>query len=182
MKFTLELSDRDLQFFRDALRQARRAVKDADERDILDAIETILGEIRDQDPLPDFVARRIPHIESMFDMLSDDEWALPAEARERVLAAFAYFADPEDLLPDHIPVIGYLDDVIVIELVVRELEHVREAYGDFCRFRSDFDRDLQSTDPLIRRDRLDRRRRQLHQRMQRRTAADRRKGKRSALW
>ena len=45
-----------------------------------------------------------------------------------------YFGDPEDILPDHIPVIGYLDDVIMIELVVRELAHVRDAYDDFCDY------------------------------------------------
>ena len=112
-------------------------------------------------------------------MLTDEEWQLPEVDRERLLAAFVYFADPEDILPDDIPVIGYLDDVIIIELVARELLHVREAYDEFCRFREDFEKQMDAgVDPVIRRDRLDRRRQQLHQRMRRRSAQQ----KKSSLW
>ena len=84
---------------------------------------------------------------------------------------FIYFGDPEDIIPDDIPVIGYLDDVIVIELIMQELHHVREAYEDFCLFRNSFDREHgKSFDGAVRRDRIDRRRQQLHQRMQRRSS------------
>ena len=179
MKISFELSDRDLNFFRNALRQSREAVRDAEESEIIDAINDVLNEIRKNEPLPDFVGKRIPELESLIRMLTDDEWHLPDGDRERLLATFVYFADPEDILPDDIPVIGYLDDVIIIELVVRELHHVRIAYDDFCQFRDDFDSDKgKNIDPVIRRDRIDRRRQQLHQRMQRRSAQQ----KKSKLW
>ena len=133
----------------------------------------------DIEPLPDLIADRIPEIESLILMLTDDDWQLPATDREKVLATFVYFADPEDLLPDEIPVIGYLDDVIIIELMSRDLRHVREAYDDFCAFRKKFDRENdKNIDPVIRRDRIDRRRQQLHQRMRRRSARQ----AKSALW
>jgi len=179
MTISFELTDRDLQFFRKALKQSREAVRDAEDIEIIDAIRDVLEEIRQADPLPDFVGKRIPELESLLSMLTDDEWQLPEEDRERLLATFVYFADPEDILPDDIPVIGYLDDVIIIELVARELFHVREAYDDFCRFREDFEKNTDSgVDPVIRRDRLDRRRQQLHQRMRRRSAQQ----KKSSLW
>ena len=179
MTISFELTDRDLQFFRKALKQSREAVRDAEDIEIIDAIRDVLEEIRQADPLPDFVGKRIPELESLLSMLTDDEWQLPEEDRERLLATFVYFADPEDILPDDIPVIGYLDDVIIIELVARELFHVREAYDDFCRFREDFEKNTDSgIDPVIRRDRLDRRRQQLHQRMRRRSAQQ----KKSSLW
>ena len=179
MTISFELTDRDLQFFRKALKQSREAVRDAEDIEIIDAIRDVLDEIRQADPLPDFVGKRIPELESLLSMLTDDEWQLPEEDRERLLATFVYFADPEDILPDDIPVIGYLDDVIIIELVARELFHVREAYDDFCRFREDFEKNTDSgVDPVIRRDRLDRRRQQLHQRMRRRSAQQ----KKSSLW
>ena len=179
MNISFELTDRDLHFFRDALRVSREAVRDAEEPEIIDAIRDVLEEIRGNEPLPDFVAKRIPELESLIAMLADDDWQLPEIDRERLLATFVYFADPEDILPDDIPVIGYLDDVIIIELAVRELKHVREAYEDFCNFRSDFDREQgKKIDPVIRRDRLDRRRQQLHQRMRRRSA----KQTKSQLW
>jgi len=179
MTISFELTDRDLGFFRKALQVSREAVRDAEESEIIDAIRIVLDEIRSSQPLPDFVAKRIPELESLISMLTDDDWQLPEIDRERLLATFVYFADPEDILPDDIPVIGYLDDVIIIELAVRELRHVREAYEDFRAFRADFDREQdKNIDPVIRRDRLDRRRQQLHQRMRRRSARQ----QKSKLW
>ncbi len=179
MKISFELTDRDLGYFRKALKQSREAVRDAEESEIIEAIRDVLDEIRKNEPLPDFVAKRIPELESLIDMLTDKEWKLPKADCERLLATFVYFADPEDILPDEIPVIGYLDDVIIIELVARELHHVREAYGDFCEFRTNFDQTQgKNVDPVIRRDRLDRRRQQLHQRMRRRSARQ----AKSKLW
>jgi uncharacterized membrane protein YkvA (DUF1232 family) len=179
LKLSFELSDRDLRYFRDSLQQSREAVRDAEEAEIVDAVRHVLEEIRGNEPLPDFVAERIPQLELLIQMLADDEWQLPTADRERLLAMFVYFSDPEDILPDSIPVIGYLDDVIIIELVTRELQHVRAAYDDFRTFRQDFDKEHgKSIDGAIRRDRLDRRRQQLHQRMQRRS----KRGTRSGIW
>jgi len=183
MRFTISLTDRDLGYFREALARSREAVRHAEESEIIEAIGDVLEEIRREDPLPDFVAKRIPELESLLRMLQDGEWRLPKGERERLLATFVYFGDPEDILPDHIPVIGYLDDVIMIELVARELLHVREAYDDFCAFRDDYDSRFGSDhDGAVRRDRIDRKRQQLHQRMKRRMARDRRAKKASALW
>ena len=179
LSISFELSDRDLAFFRKALQQARAAVRDAEDTEIIDAIHAVLDEIRGSEPLPDFVGKRIPELESLISMLNDDEWQLPEQDRERLLATFVYFADPEDILPDDVPVIGYLDDVIIIELVTREMRHVREAYDDFCVFREDFDRNNGAdVDAIIRRDRIDRCRQQLHQRMRRRSAQQ----EKSSLW
>jgi len=179
LRISFELTDRDLAFFRKALRQSRAAVKDAEETEILEAMHAVLDEIRGSEPLPDFVGKRIPELESLLSMLGDEEWQLPETDRERLLATFVYFADPEDILPDDIPVVGYLDDIIMLELVVRELQHVRDAYDDFCKFRLAFDLEHgKRIDGALRRDRIDRRRQQLHQRMKRRSA---RRGSRR-LW
>jgi len=170
LRISFELSDSDLHFFRNALKRSRDVVRSADEAEIIGAIRGVIDEIRASEPLPDFVATRLPELDSMLQMLADDEWQLPAADRERILAAFVYFGDPEDILPDDIPVIGYLDDVIILELVARELQHVREAYEDYCRYREEFDHQHEDgIDAAVRRDRLDRRRQQLHQRMRRRT-------------
>ena len=171
LRLSFELSDRDLRFFRNALKKSRDVVRSADESEIVEAIRGVIDDIRKSEPLPDFVATRLPELESMLRMLADDEWQLPVADRERILAAFVYFGDPEDILPDDIPVIGYLDDVIILELVARELQHVRQAYEDYCRYREEFySENDYSFDAAIRRDRHDRRRQQLHQLMRRRTA------------
>lgn len=179
VKLSFELSERDLRYFRQALGQSREAVRDADDSDIVEAMRQTLQEIRLNEPLPDFVAERLPALDTMVDMLVDEDWRLPGSDRERLMAMFIYFCDPEDLLPDHVPVIGYLDDVIMIELAMLDLRHVREAYDDFCRFRTSYDKEHgASVDAAIRRDRLDRRRQQLHQRMKRRAT----RGRKSGIW
>ncbi len=183
MRFSIELSDRDLKFFRQALHKSRAAVRHADDAEIIEAIGDVLADIKSAEPLPDFVSKRIPQLESLIRMLQDEEWNLPKAERETLLATFIYFGDPEDIVPDHIPVIGYLDDVIIIELVVRELHHVREAYDDFCEYRDEYDKRFKAGhDGAVRRDRIDRKRQQLHQRMKRRMAKDKRAKKSTALW
>jgi len=173
LKLSFELSDRDLQFFREALKQSRAAVRDAEEAEIIDAIRVVLDEIRSNEPLPDFVEQRIPTLEAMLQMLLDEEWQIPANDREHLLATFVYFADPEDVLPDDIPVIGYLDDVIILELTARKLVHVLEAYAEFCVFRDDYDKKHDDKiDAAVRRDRLDKQRQKLHQRMRQQTARE----------
>ena len=179
MKLSFELSNKDLKYFREALRHSRNAVRHAEEAEIMEAIRDVLADIKANEPLPDFVAKRIPEIELLIQMLMDEEWKLPKSERERLLSVFIYFGDPEDILPDDIPVVGYLDDIIVLELVTRELQHVRDAYDDFCQFRRKFDREHgKSIDGAVRRDRIDRRRQQLHQRMKRRSA----RGGKKRLW
>ena len=85
---------------------------------------------------PDFVVERIRKLEQLIEMLLDRDWRLEGADRARILDAIAYFVDPDDLIPDRIPGIGYLDDAIMVELVARELTHELEAYEDFCEYRA----------------------------------------------
>ena len=85
------------------------------------------------------------------------------------VSALAYFAEPEDLIPDRIPGLGFLDDAIMVELVVRELRPELDAYADFCKFRKSRPKLLgKSAAPIDREQWLDGRRKQLQSRMRRR--------------
>ena len=77
--------------------------------------------------VPQFIRERLERLTMMIRMLEDLEWRLPSAESARVLNALAYFAEPDDLIPDEIPGLGFLDDAIMIELVVRELRHEIEA-------------------------------------------------------
>ena len=99
MRFVINLTDRDLGFFRQALKKSRDAVRHADESEIVEAVSDVLADIKSEQPLPDFVEKRIPVLESLLSMLRDAEWVLPDDERERLLATFVYFADPEDIRP-----------------------------------------------------------------------------------
>ena len=106
-------------------------------------------------------------------MLRDEGWSLPDADRQRVLAALVYFVDPADVIPDSVPVLGYLDDAIMIELCVRDLKHEIDAYDDFCDFReSEAGRLGQSPSEVGRCDWLDARREELQNRMHLRRERD----------
>lgn len=178
VSISVDLTDRDLGFFRHAVQKSRDAVRDADEQEIIEAVSTVLEEIRAESPLPDFVARRLPDLDAMIAMLLDGEWRLPKRERELLLATFVYFGDPEDLIPDDIPAIGFLDDVILIELLMRDLRHVREAYRDFCAYRDSCAERYGDGDAKEKQRRLAARRRDLQARMKRRAKRD----ANTALW
>lgn len=97
--------------------------------------------------------------------MKDTEWDLSEVDRERVISAIAYFADPIDLIPDHIPGIGFLDDAMFVEIIIRELRSEISAYGEFCRLREAEDERLvaKGKDPSENRDqRLGVKRDELH--------------------
>jgi len=135
LRVSFELDDGDLQHFRLIMREARKAVSRLAPEDIVAAAEEQLKDIVAAST-PGFILERIQKLHLLIRMLTDLEWRLPHREATRVLNALAYFTEPEDLIPDHIPGVGLLDDAIMIELVIRELEHEIEAYRDFCNFRS----------------------------------------------
>jgi hypothetical protein len=118
LRVSFELDDHDLKHFRLIMREARKAVSRLAPEDIVAAAEAQLSDIRDTSA-PGFILERIQKLRLMIRMLTDLEWRLPHEEASRVLNALAYFTEPEDLIPDHIPGVGFLDDAIMIELVVR---------------------------------------------------------------
>ena len=135
LRISIDLDDDDLTHFRLIMHEARKSTLGYLPEDIVASAESLLDELRN-DAVPRFIRERLDKLELMIRMLTDHEWRLPQKDSARVLNALAYFAEPEDLIPDHVPAIGLLDDAIMIELVIRDLRHEIEAYTDFCAFRA----------------------------------------------
>ncbi|MEO7323334.1 MAG: YkvA family protein [Dokdonella sp.] len=136
LAITIELGDADLQHFIDAMHRAQQEAKHLSAREVTDAASKLLVDGH-QTKLPHFIAERLGKLDSMIAMVNDEGFALPDEDKQRVLACLTYFANPEDIIPDSVPVLGFLDDAIMIELCVRELQHEIEAYEDFVVYRKD---------------------------------------------
>ncbi len=134
LAISFELSDRDLAHFTQALDAARASVGSRSNDEIIAAASALLIEAGKVE-VPDFIAQRLDRLDALIAMSRDEGWHLPEEDRQRVLSALVYFADPKDVIPDSVPVLGYFDDAIAIEMCVKELKHEIDAYDEFCDYR-----------------------------------------------
>ena len=178
LKVTFELSDKDLRHFKRVMKEARNKAKDQPESQLVRAAQVLLEQVRSAE-IPDFVASRLLSLETMIAMLEDSEWNLTGADRDRVVSALAYFDEPMDLIPDAVPGFGFLDDAIMVELVVRELKHDIEAFEDFCGYRKAEGKRRGSEAAVHREEWLGAKRKQLHQRMRRRRRSQSRASARS---
>lgn len=184
LKVSFEISEKDIRHFRREMRRALEAVRIADDEDIVAAARQSMQDVVKSN-VPEFVRVRIDKLELLLAMIGDEEWALARKECEKVLSALAYFGDPDDMIPDHIPGLGFLDDAIMVELVLRELVHEIDAYQDFCEYRNNYARRFEGDDPDLRGPRLRKTRERLVERLKRRNRRDKKgRGRRNnpALW
>lgn len=167
LRVSFDLGDSDLNHFRLIMREARKAAAHAAPEEIVAGAEKLLARVGETS-VPQFVQDRLDNLELMIRMLRDIEWRLPKQESTRVLNALAYFSEPDDLIPDHIPGLGFLDDAIMIELVARELRHELDAYRDFCEFRARRPAGGPRSPDAAREEWLAERRKELQSRMRRR--------------
>lgn len=167
LRISFELNEDDLKHFRLIMHEARQVASRLPPEDIVAAAEELLADA-EESTAPGFIVDRLQSLRLMIRMLSDIEWRLPHQEATRVLNALAYFAEPDDLIPDSIPGLGFLDDAIMIELVVRELKHEIEAYRDFCTYRDRLTEEQGHAAKISREGWLDNRRKDLQTRMRRR--------------
>jgi uncharacterized membrane protein YkvA (DUF1232 family) len=168
LRFVFELTDEDLDYFAKVFAERQPGGANVELHDVAEATDALIAQARDRDA-PPFILEKLEQLRPMVDMLTDEDWRLPVEDVARVLSTLAYFADPEDLIPDDLPALGYLDDAVMVELACRDLQPELEAYLDFCQFRDreQVRREAAGEDPggVSRLEWLDARRRELHDRM-----------------
>jgi len=168
LEISFELSDTDLEHFWKVMVTSRENASDLDEETIIENARQLLFEVWHSDT-SDFIRERMGRLETMIGMLVDTGWGLEDEDRKRVIQALAYFSEAEDLIPDDIPGLGFLDDAIMIEMVTQELKHEIQAFSEFCVYRaSEAGRRGEEVHKLDRSDWLEERRKQLHSRMRHR--------------
>ncbi|HMB57351.1 MAG TPA: YkvA family protein [Arenimonas sp.] len=168
LAISFELSDRDLEHFNQAIKAARDSAGSKSTDEIVGAASKLL-EDANKVALPDFIAERLDKLDALIAMVRDEGWALGDDDRQHVLSALVYFADPTDIIPDNIPVLGYFDDAIAIEICVKELKHEIDAYDEFCEYRQgEATRRGMNPASVGRADWLEARREELQDRMHRR--------------
>jgi uncharacterized membrane protein YkvA (DUF1232 family) len=145
MRIVLDLSDKDIRYFRSCLQTVRKGTLGSDEKVVLKAASDLMAQVAAAEA-PEYVRDRIAKLGLLVQMLEDQRWRLTGADRARVLNVLAYFVDPDDLIPDRIPGLGYLDDAIMVELVLQELRHELEAYQKFCEFQKSGERAPEETE------------------------------------
>src|SRR5262245_11413827 len=117
-----ELSDKDLEHFGRAMGKAKELAEGKSNEEIVQGAVDLLGKAQQSEP-PEFVKERLVMLDTLIAMIRDEGWALSADDAQHVRSALMYFSVPHDAIPDHVPVLGFLDDAIMIELCARELRH-----------------------------------------------------------
>ena len=168
LHISFKLSQSDLDHFGEVIQRAREKAQGISQKEIIESAEKLLTEVNQSDAT-DFIRDHMNQMETMIAMLVDTGWGLFEEDRERVLGALSYFSDPEDLIPDDIHGLGYLDDAIMIEIVCKELEYEIQAFNEFVNYcAAETKRRGDDGLSLQRSEWLEERRQQLHTRMRRR--------------
>ena len=170
---TIEISDQELSHFRSVLASARERAARRTPQEAAVAARAAVARLQALAP-SHFVAKRLDKVAALVGMLEDPEWQLPEPERRRVLDGLAYVAEVHDMVPDDVPVLGLVDDAIMLELVLRELQHELEGYEEFDAFRRhELAKPGATRFPAVsREDWLESKRRALHDRIRERRERD----------
>ena len=134
-KVTFTLDESDANYFRSLYRKAKKGAKNQSRDQVIRDARGIVKDVRSSKKTPIFVQDAITVLADLVDLIQDDAYAAPPKVQKEVLAALAYFSDPEDLIPDHIPGLGFLDDAIMVKFIEDEFKHELWGYRKFRKNR-----------------------------------------------
>lgn len=135
-RIAFSLDDSDVAYFRDIYRAAKDNTTSEDWPKIARGVRRLVKQVREAKRVPKFVTEAIDALEDLMRMVEDEDYATPQNVVDRTIAALAYFANPKDVIPDDVPLVGFLDDAIMIRFVEEDLKHELWGYRKFRNFRA----------------------------------------------
>lgn len=110
-----------------------KIVSDRDISELIDREDEIVEKLR---TVPAAFGKLINQLKLLYEMARDfrkgEYRAIPWYAIGMAVAGLLYFINPFDILFDIIPVIGYIDDALVIGLVIKA---IKEDLKKYCAFK-----------------------------------------------
>lgn len=136
IEITLTLTDEELQTFQQSVDKGMNVVIDETAAQKVElAAEELIGKVRALE-LPVYITDKLFKLQVLIDMIRDEEWQLSDEERRSIRSTLFYFLDPDDVIPDNTPGIGFLDDAIYAEIVLKALSNEVKMYEEFCQYRT----------------------------------------------
>lgn len=80
---------------------------------------------------------RLGRLQDLRELAADADWGIETALARRIDRLLAYVGQARDLIPDDVPLIGRLDDALLVELSWPMLAEELEDFRDYCRFRDD---------------------------------------------
>lgn len=135
VNISFTIRDEDLNRFRTMVARVKESLdKEENVKRIEDAASDLMEKAREKN-LPQFIEERLLKLETLLNMVKDEDWQLDEDERKAILGALAYFSEGDDLIADQVPGLGFLDDALYTELILEELEGEMRSYNEFCHFR-----------------------------------------------
>ena len=112
----------------EALEKSAKAVTESDVCTVLDKSDEIQEKFEKQKPLARFVDDLKLLIALVKDYWSGDYRKIPYWIVAMIVAALLYILNPMDLLPDVIPILGYVDDATMMAACLAVIESELSKY------------------------------------------------------
>lgn len=125
---TIEINDSVRAHFNQVAAQSNHTLNPYTIEQVLQKIKQLTSTCQDES-----LINHLNDLNNMVQMLKEPHWHLTANKAKRINDTLAYFLNEQDLIPDSIPGVGYLDDCIVINNTKSELEH---ELDDFLNFKN----------------------------------------------
>lgn len=113
---------------REQLKKGSAKVTDDEVQKVINKADDIKRKVESNGPLGRFIKDVKLMLSLVKDYWSGNYREIPWWAISAVVAALLYVLSPIDLIPDFIPVVGYLDDAAVVAVCLRMVEQELSKY------------------------------------------------------
>ncbi|MFI4969017.1 MAG: hypothetical protein ACHP7D_02345 [Lysobacterales bacterium] len=130
----IEITDEEVRRFNDLARSLNEAMPPLSADQLAGVARRVLRTAATGGESP-FIRSRMRRAEEMREMVADHAWPLEEIPKQRIHDLLAYLDDPHGLIDDDVPVVGLLDDALLVDIAMDTLRDELDDYADFCRFR-----------------------------------------------
>ena len=132
---TLEISDAELDYFRSVMSRVRAHAGQRPPQEVAPGRRGRSGAPALDGPLAVRRPSHRPRRAADRDARGSANGRCRRRSRRGYSTRSPTWRDAHDLVPDNVPVLGLVDDAIMLELVLRELQHELDGYEEFDAFR-----------------------------------------------